>query len=489
MGAGGFVMRRLDAYLLLSACLSILPIQAQQYGSQPQAGRCPGTCPPWEPISGHVTDAVTGKPVANALVRYGGTGDVGKPSHVEDGAVVYLGTVDSVNPPSIHGEVRSGEDGTFTLPQLGVRGFEVRVSASGYVSARQFLSEHPAGYRPHPPPPMPTDFCMARYGKPDCTAPIVVYDGNFALQPTSVELKQMGSKAQAVFGLPKDNPIQIPRIWAAAISPNGQHLALLGPPGGSAVPSPCTGWIYDIATDRLQRIEPEIPSKYCDGLPPKMQWKNDIVLLRTSGFLPQSASLVWETETMRWQDGNAEVISVDRQENMPNPAPEGFKTTGNETVLDKTDDGQFVVVDVEEDCRQCQQTLVLSSQRDWKMKIEDSVFSGYLLDPAEDVLITIPAENTRQKPQTMTLEIVNLKTRQQENYVVPPSGGRSHLLAMQPLSEGKVSVAYTTDGGCDPFGPAAPFDPPAGSPMPMFRESLCIAVLPANRDEQIPAQH
>lgn len=482
-------MQRLNSYLLLSACLFILPIQAQQYGSQPQADRCPGTCPPWEPISGHVTNAVTGKPVANAFVRYIGTGDVGKPSLVEDGTVVHRGTVDSVNPPSIRGEVRSGEDGTFTLPQLGVGGFEVRVSAPGYISARQFLGEHPAGYRPHPPQPMLTDFCMDRYGKPDCTAPIAVYDGYFMLQPTSVELKQMGSKAQAVFGLPKDNPIQIPRILAAAISPDGQHLALLGPPGGPAVPSPCTGWIYDIATDRLQRIQPDIPSKYCDGLPPKMQWKDDIVQLRSNGFLSQSASLAWETETMRWQGGNAEVISVDRQKNMSNPAPEGFKTTDDETVLDKTDDGQFVVVNVDEDCRQCQQILVLASQRDWKMKIEDPVFSGYLLDRAEDLLITIPAENMQQMPPAMTLEIVNLKTRQQKSYVVPPSRGRSHLLAMQPLSDGKVSVAYTTDGGCDPFGPAAPFDPPAGSPMPMFRESLCIAVLPANPDQQIPAQH
>lgn len=393
---------------------------------------------------------------------------------------------DTLNSPSMHGEVRSAEDGSFTLPQLAVGHFEVRVSAHGYVSARQFLSEHPAGYRPHPPPPMPTDLCMARYGKTDCTAPIVVYDGNFALQPTSVELKQMGSEAQAAFGLPKDNLIQMPRIWAAAISPDGEHLALLGPPGGSAVPSPCTGWIYEIATDRLQRIEPEIPSKYCDGLPPKMQWKDDTVLLRTSGFLPQSTSVAWETETMRWQDGNAEVASVDRQKAMPNSAPAGFKITDDETVMDKTDDGEFVVVDVVEDCRQCQQTLVLSRQRNWKMKIEDPVFSGYVLDRAEDLLVTIPAENTRQMPQAMTLEIVNLKTRHQKNYVVPPSRGRSHLLAMQPLSDRKMSVAYTTDGSCDPFGPAVPFDPPAGGPMPMFRESLCIAVLPANPDEQDP---
>lgn len=97
-------------------------------------------------------------------------------------------------------------------------------------------------------------------------------------------------------------------------------------------------------------------------------------------------------------------------------------------------------------------------------------------------------KNTRQMSQAMTLESVNLKSRQQKSYVVPPSRGRLHLLAMQPLSDGKVSVAYTTDGGCDPFGPAAPFDPPAGGPMPMFRESLCIAVLPANPDKQDPAQ-
>lgn len=483
-------MHRLGAYLFLSACLSVLPIQAQQFGSPAQSGPCPHSCAPvWEPISGHVTDAATGKPIAHALVRYSGTGDAGKPIGSSGGAAARFDLSDRLNPPSMHGEARSAEDGSFTLPQLAVGSFEVRVSAPGYISARQFLGEHPAGYKPLPPPLMPAGFCIARYGRPDCTAPRVANDGNFALQPTAVELQQMGSQAQAAFGLPENGPVAIPRMSAASISPDGKYLALLGPPGGSAVPKPCTGWVYNISTDRLQTIQPEIPSKYCENLPPRMSWERDTVIVRTSEFQPQLWPAPWEVETMRWQDGNAEALSVDHQKTMPNSAPQGFKTTDDEAVIDATDDGEFVVVDVAEDCRQCQQTLVLSRQREWKMKIEDPVFSGYVLDRAGDMLVTIPAENTRQMPQAMTLEIVNLKSRQQKNYMVPPSRGRSHLLAMRPLSDGKVSVAYTTDGGCDPFGPAAPFDPPAGGPMPIFRESLCIAVLPANPDQQDPAQH
>lgn len=63
-------------------------------------------------------------------------------------------------------------------------------------------------------------------------------------------------------------------------------------------------------------------------------------MVRTSEFQPQLWPVPWEVETMRWQDGNTETVSVDRQKTMPNSAPEGFKATDNETVMDATDAGR-----------------------------------------------------------------------------------------------------------------------------------------------------
>lgn len=430
----------------------------------------------WEPISGHVIDAVTGRAVANALVRFQGTGDAGKPGYSAAHPAPDLS--DRLNPPSMRGEVRTAPDGSFLLPLLAPGHFEVRVSAPGYIGARQFLNEQPAGYKPPPPRPLPSTFCMARYGRPDCAGPVVLYDGNFALQPTAAELEQMGNAAEAGFGLAKDSPLQVPRFQAAAISDDGTKLALLGPPGGSAVPRPCTGWVYDIAADRLQRIQPELPPKYCDGLTPKMKWEGPTAVLSVSGFVPQPGSLVWETEAMRWQEGTAQVVSVEHRENMPNPGPAGFQAEDNETILDKTDDGEFVVVAVTEDCKQCDQTVVLSRERDWKIQIKDPVFSGFVLDRADDILVTILPGNSEEATRVMTLEVVDLKSRHEKDYSLPPSGPYAHLLAMQPLGDGRLSVAYTTQGECDPFGPAAPFAPAAGQPMPMPRQSMCFVVLP-----------
>lgn len=239
------------------------------------------------------------------------------------------------------------------------------------------------------------------------------------------------------------------------------------------MPMPCRGWIYEIAADRLERIEPEIPSRYCEDSPPTMEWEGDAVLLR-SGVRVSDL----ETETMRWKDGRSEAVSMQTLDTIPDPAPAGFKASDDETVMDATEDGEFVVVFVVEDCKQCGETVLLSRRRDWRLKIEDDETSGYLLDRTGDRLLTVRSGKNEQGRQAMDLVVLDLKTRRERQYALPAS--RSQLRAMRTLSDDRMVAAYTTEGACDPLGPSAPFAPPAGQPMPPPATSLCIAVIPAD---------
>jgi hypothetical protein len=452
------------------AVVSVHASHAQQVGSQSRPATCPNSCPPekqliWEPISGRVADAATAKPIVNALVTYSGSGDV----------LNGLGG-GLMNPPSMHGEVRTNEDGSFTLPQLVPGHFEVRVSAPGYLSARQFLGEHPAGYHPPPLPSPPASYCMARFGKSDCPAPSLP-DGNFALQPSSLKLMQMGDAAQAGFALPSDNPVQLPGFRAAAFSPDGQRLALLGmlptSSGTGGISSSCVGWIYDLRGDRLERIEPQLPSKYCDALPPRIRWENDSVFLQTSEFIPPEN----EIETMRWEAGTAQVVASERRNGPPYSVTSGFTTNENEEALDWTDDSEYAILEVAEDCRQCDQKIVWSRRRDWKAEIDDPV-SGYLLDRARDRLVTFGKPG--HDPYIKQLQVLDLKLRQQRKFPLPIFRDRPELLAEQLLADRKMMVAYTVGSSCDPFGPSAPYDPPAGHGPSILHRSLCIVTLPAD---------
>lgn len=428
--------------------------------------QCCGQPPIWPPISGRVTDAVTGGPIAGARVTYSGRGDV----------LNHLGG-EPINPPSVHGEVRTRADGTFVLPQLAQGTFEVRVSAPGYLSARQFLSEKPAGTRPLPPRPLPEAFCMARYGKPNCTAPTPP-DGDFALQPTSVEVRQMGSAAQAAFGVQAWDLLQLPIFQTVAFSMDGERLALLGivpDRTSTGVLHDCEGWIYDVSKDESQRIEPKPPAEFCENTP-QMHWEGDAVILKMTEGMPPSGKI----ETIRWQDGLAEAEPVETLKAFPSSGPEGFQAHDDETVMDWTDDGEFLVVEVSEDCRQCDQTVVLSRQRDWREDIENSL-SGYLLDHAHDQLVTVQLNRGQRNAYSAGLRVLDLKSHQARTFLLPAMLDPK-LLAEQWLGDGGMAVAYTVQGACDRFGPTAPYDPPAwpGGP-PSVKRSVCIARLPAEK--------
>ena len=104
------------AIALAAAAQSACPAQEQQ------ACNCPP--PKLVPITGHVLDAVTGKPIAGAVVHYF---DSNPPLNIKTG--------ERIRQPIV-GEVKTAADGSYALPSdLPLSSFHVRASAPGYFSA------------------------------------------------------------------------------------------------------------------------------------------------------------------------------------------------------------------------------------------------------------------------------------------------------------------------------------------------------------------
>lgn len=465
----------LSVHLLLGIACLAGAATAQLPAKSPHA-EAGAPCPEriWLPISGRVTDAATGKPIVQVRVVFRSRGNVRISA---DGKYI--------EPPEQRGEVRTADDGSFTLPLLPQGGrYEIRVSAPGYLSASQNLHEHVQGMREAPLPKPPTQFCMARYGKPDCE--LTVPDGNFLLTPSAVELRQMSEAAQDSFGLPKENFLQMPPMRAAALSADGNRMALLTVLPHTvqhiADPTVCVGWTYDIRTDQLRQIEPQLPSKYCDGLPPSLDWEGDTVLLRFDETLFGTQKIETSRETMRWQNGVAQMVSVSRMPGLIDHEPKGFAAKDNEVALDKTDDERFVLVSVSEDCRQCETTVAMASDHSWQLRLNTLLGSfgmtpGYWLDRANDRLILIAAN--KQGEKQVGVQILDLVSHESRYYLLPAFRGRPALLAARFIDAGRARVAYTMEGACDPFSPDAPYELPSYQGGPSHRLSLCLATLPA----------
>jgi Carboxypeptidase regulatory-like domain len=461
--------------LLLSIVCLVSDAMAQQPAKSLDAASC-ARCPQWVwlPISGTVTDASTGKPIAQARVTYRSrrVGSDGK----------------ELGPSEQQGEVRTADDGSFTLPLLlhgGMgAGYEVRVAAPGYLSASQRLHEHAQGLREPPPPKPPASFCMARYGKPDCE--LNLPDGNFRLTPSRVELQQMSEAAQEAFGLPKEDFLEMPPMRAAALSADGSRLAMLAvfphTVKHMADPPICVGWTYDFSTSRLLRIEPQLPAQYCEGPTTSLDWDGDTVVLHFDQTKFEAQKIETVRETMRWVDGVSQAPSVEQLPGLIDHTPTGFAAKDNEVVLDDTDDGRFVVVEVSEHCRQCNTTVVMFSDRTWQLRLNPLLGSfgaipDYWLDRANDRLILIAASEQGEKQ--IGVQIVDLVSHESRFDPLPAFRGRPALVAARFLDDGGARVAYTTEGACDPFSPDAPYELPSYEGGPSRKLSLCLAALPA----------
>src|ERR1700739_2509519 len=185
---------------------------------------------------------------------------------------------------------------------------------------------------------------------------------------------------------------------------------------------------------------------------------------------------------MRGQDGAAQMVSVDRLPGLIDHEPKGFAAKKDETALDKTDDGRFVVVDAVEDCRQCITTIAMASDHSWQLRLNPllgrfGTIPGYWLDRAKDRLVLI-AVNVQGEKQ-VGVQIVDLASRESRFYPLPTFRGSPALLAARFLDDGRARVTYTMEGACDQFSPDAPYELPSYQGGPSHKLSLCLATLPA----------
>ena len=421
------------------------------------------------PIAGHVTDAETAKPIAHALVRWQGTGDVGSPNG------------ERLNGPSIHGQMETDADGGFTLPHLTMGSYEVRVSAAGYWSAGQVIAEKREGGAQRPAFKLPEAVCMKRFGRPDCTAPPPP-DGNFILKPDHLRVESISAQAQNEFMAKTPDFRGLPKVNAGALSPDGQKLAFIAwfpiTLDEEVLRNGCRGWIYNHRGGQVQEIRPAMPKEFCDEGFAHLKWDgNDVVIsLRDTGGLKPTL------KSIRWQDGKS-LAPVTRE--LPGESIyEGatFKTRENELILELSPDGAYATAQLEdENCPRCKSMLVVNRSGSWEEKLDGLVpLTDSHFDADSRLLAWFSARSgSGNRSDSFDLDVVELGKDHPRRIPFPGFQRYGDLIAVQKLEDETVRIAYTIQDDCDPYGPAARFRPEAGtSPSPKAAH-LCFATIPA----------
>jgi hypothetical protein len=453
--------------------VGLLFVIATGFGQSPCAPKCEPI--KWAPISGRVTDATDGHPLADALVSYSGRGDV----------LQRLGG-EAINPPSIQGSVRTASDGAYTLPMLSPGGFEVRVSAPGYFSAKQILGEQPVGYHAQPLA-LPASVCMATKGRPDCTAPPLP-DGMFKLQPDAIELRPMSSDARTKFALPGNNP-RSHWINTMAFSQDGTHAAFITQDSFAAGgEQSCLGWNYDLSSGQLVRTPEALPSEYCVAVV-RIVWDGPAIYAFDPWIYsryPNSDNV----EVMRWDGAGAASVRVgdlpsDFQQALASKVKTIIRNAAGEAedaLAQTTADGQFHLSSGDGDGRQCFSLTIASTQGDWKKLENTCTFPrSYLLDRDHDLFALFESPTlAKQNESFEKLTLFNLKAHSQRSFPTPNTHSRPQLLAEQPLADGTTRIAYSVEGDCDPASPDAVHNPPAGQPITEVKPlNVCFVRIPS----------
>jgi hypothetical protein len=348
------------------------------------------------------------------------------------------------------------------------------------------MGEQPVDYHPQPMT-LPASVCMATKGRPDCTTPPFP-DGTFKLQPDVLELQPMSSDARIKFALPGGNP-GAHWIVVMAFSPDGTHAAFItrDPLPGNNPGQSCVGWNYELSSGQLVRITEDLPSEYCERIPPEMAWDRDAVFLHITDYHTNISS---REEAMRW-DG-AEATSI-RPEDLPSDFRQALARKAkmfmsnltaeeNDDRAQTTADGLFHLSSGPGDGRQCFSVTITTKRRDWKQRVSTCSFGlDYLLDWKHDILVQYePLRLAQDDPPFLKLTLLDLKARSRRSYLIPQTNSILQLLAEQRLADGATRVAYSIDGDCDPASPDAAHTATFGQAVNSNRPlNLCFVRIPA----------
>ena len=431
------------AIALAAAAQSACPAQEQQ------ACNCPP--PKLVPITGHVLDAVTGKPIAGAVVHYF---DSNPPLNIKTG--------ERIRQPIV-GEVKTAADGSYALPSdLPLSSFHVRASAPGYFSA---------GFRDEPAivgQKWPADF-----------PPRPSHD--LRLEPNH-DLVAIGSSLFPTTTGPLDNV----EITATALSRNSPSImiALRGPK------------LFVITWPEVHVTAIALPEKVT----------NEQAEIRELGWDGTRFIFTTGNETAPFVGGaSAPDFHVTTL-----PAPDIFSSRvgiGNPSYSA----GRFVAEEVsgcdDDSSPHCGQggTLVVhdtSTQKTIPIESGPVYDLSYLLDQNFSTIVFSDPEEVRAerkvpvqidpsgkiviRGEKARLTLLHLVTGERTHIELPGDGSRTlTLLAQQPVSvEGAgvnaMRVAYSTEGDCDPQSTdaAQPFAPSGLAGDTPNAWSVCLVTIP-----------
>ena len=450
---------------------------------------CPA--PRWLPISGSVVDALDGHPIAGATIRYSGRGSALKPGTTPSAPNFEPGPISKpaipmdslLNPPTIRGEVKTGTDGKFVLPQLVPGGFTVRVTAPGYLGSVESMFENPAGYRPPPPTPLPASICMARQGVPTCYA-LAAFDGTFRMHADALLLQPMSTDAMAAFA-PSSPNFGFRGFIGAGFGKGGERLGFVTLETVSQMGEPlvqqCVAWTYNLASGALSKaklFEKTIPAgQYeqeteCSSIK-NVAWQGDgFYLASTTAEHPALVEWVQGSEATRIADTRQlpdeirKKIAV-RLEDEPIKTSDGPYTVGLEATGDENQPHGGCIALTATSARAPQHPTVLTGCGD---------IADYLVDQEHGLVYftgpgaSLHTVNDRQDPHGSLVEY-NLATGVKRSFLLPAYGRNPKLLAIEAIDGGATRVAFTFP---QPTQPMVADCDPAGSefypwPMQMIR--------------------
>ena len=413
------------------------------------SGACPCPPPKLVPITGRVLDAVTGRPIAGAVVHY------------FDSNPPLDRAGDRVRQPIV-GEVKSAADGSYALTaDLPLSSFHVRASAPGYFAAAFYDEPAIVGQK------WPADF-----------PPRPSHDLN--LQPNH-DLAAVGS---SLFTSTSSSLPTI-EVTAAALSPDNRSilLAMRGPE------------LFLIALQDVHVTAIALPEELTrDHIEIKqLGWDGTHLIFTAENgptpFVGGASAPEFHATLLPAPSIFAASVSI----GTPNFSGERF-TVEEVSSCDEDDpsphcgqSGSLVVHDTANG-----KTIPIKSGAvdDLSYLLQPDLGTIVFSDPEEtSVVRKVPTQVIRSGQMTSRIErprltLLDLNTGQRSNIALPGDGSRTlTLLAAHQFGQGGVGgmrVAYSREGDCDPQSTdaAQPFAPAGLAGVTPNAWSVCIVTVP-----------
>ena len=435
--------------LLLPFAVSLLFASVVSAAAQTTAS-CDCTALKLIPISGHVLDAITGKPIAGAAVHYFDS----NPPLEASGARIRI---------PLSGEVRADADGTYHLPSdLPLSSFHVRASAPGYFAAAFYDEPAIVGHKVPVGFPQPPSHDLRLQPSHDLLA-----IGSSRLQSSPSPSGFMGSITAATFSTDRQSlllALQGPALQLVSLPSGDLHPIALPTELTPALPVQQLGFdgknlLFAAGSGNTSFVGGATAPDFQVHLLPTPQAPFTTVTIGPFRGEPSRFTL-------------QQTSSCDEGEPTPHCGQSGslvvHDTKTNRTTTLKSDSAS----DLDYLFQPLLNNVVFAESRAVRVPVpvpKEVEKSGYVLNIREFAGLTL----------------LDLVTHQRSRLELPGDGSRTlHLLAEEPVAgDGRLAgmrVAYTVDGDCDPNSTDAtqPFASSGPVGVTPNQWSVCVVTIP-----------